>query len=242
MKGCKKLQGYLLDRVLGEPLPGMVEEELREHLSRCPGCRRSYQETREAWQSLRNLEDVRFSRDLSRNVLRQIESEDRPAPFQFLGHSFTRRRLSVIAAAAAVVVAACLFLIFQGRGDRTGVVRLASTYSTRTPALPDVTTTLENYLEETRNILCGIREGTYNTWGSVLFEINSRDLQGRANFLLECPALPTRARPVIGGLHDAFWRILQDGRGREEEEVRLPPGMELEALLDEIDNINSRTK
>ncbi len=232
---CKKVQSYLLDRVLGEPLPGMVEEELREHLSRCSGCRRSHEEIREAWQSLRNLEDVRFPRELSRNVLRQLESEERPAPFQFLGYSFTHRRLSVIAVAAAVAVAAGLFLIFQSRGDRTGGVRLASTYSSRAPALPDVTTTLENYLEETRNILCGIREGTYNTWGSVLFEINSRDLQGRANFLLESSALPTRARPVIGGLHDAFWRILQAGRGREDEEVRLPPDMELEALLDEID-------
>ena len=101
--------------------------------------------------------------------------------------------------------------------------------------MPDLKVTMDTYLNETGNILYGIREGSYSTWGLILSEIISRDIQGRSNFLLESADLPPHSRPVIGVLHDAFQQMLRSGRGHEKDEVRLPPGINPEALLAEID-------
>ncbi|MFH1037071.1 MAG: hypothetical protein V1789_00185 [PVC group bacterium] len=238
MKTCDELQGYIFDRVLGESLPPTAEEAVSKHLRCCPACRKIHEDARKVWGSLEAIKEVRFPRSLSRNVLG--EAVFRPAFIRFFGRPLSFRQASLIAAAATVVIASGLLLVFHGfhPGEQAGrrtFIREAGTFHPRQIPSPDLTVTLDDYLEKTRNILGGVRDGAYNTWGSVLSEIISRDIQGRSNYLLENSALPPAARPVVGSLHDAFWRMLQCGRGRETEEIRLPPGIDPSALVGEID-------
>ncbi|MDP8215226.1 MAG: zf-HC2 domain-containing protein [Candidatus Euphemobacter frigidus] len=240
---CDRIREYLLDRVLGEPLPDSVEDEIRKHLARCSQCRRCYEETRAAWQSLEALERLSFPLRLSRNVLREAASRPRPGGLRLSDLLLNFRHLSPLAAAAALIAGVGLFLFLRESSgpDRTegpAAARSASAFSRQLLPLPDPTKTLKDYLKETRNILGGIREGTYNTWGSVLSEIVSRDLQGRANYLLENSDLPPASRLIVRDLHDKFWLILRSGRGREEEALSLPPEVDPVALLDEIDKFN----
>ena len=237
MKRCEEFQGYLIDRVLGEVLPGSIDVELREHLKHCSRCRSRCEEFGGVRQSLDKLSDIRFSGSLSRNVLR--EARVIPRANRFPGRWFTVRRVTVLAAAASLFLGAGLFIIFRGgppsdQGDKQGIIDTSIFVPGEVPE-PDLILTMEDYLNEAADILSGIREGRYNTWGSIIAEIISRDTQGRANYLLENPALPPSARPVIGNLHDTFWELLRCGRGREGDEARLPPGVDLEDLLSEIE-------
>ncbi len=242
MKTCDEFQGYLFDSVLGEPLPPKAEEALQSHLRDCPDCRKIHEEAGKAWEDLGRLKQVRFSPALSENVLRQVSL--RPALIRFLRRPLTFRQTALFATAAVVILVAGLFLIFYRFhpspevGGRTYIREAGIFYRGEMPP-PDLLMTLDDYLEKTRNILGGIRDGYYNTWGSVMVDIISRDIQGRSNYLLENPDLPATARPVVARLHDAFWRMLQSGRGRETETVRLPPGVEPSALMGEIDGYKS---
>ena len=237
MKKCEEIQGYLIDCVLGEKLPREIEVELREHLSLCSVCRKHLEESEVAWKSLEVLEEVRFPESLSLNVLREAAAE--PRRIKFIRHPYALLRI-LAPIAASLLLAAGLYFIIHGyfssdRTDRSAVIREASTFIPGEVPRPDLTVTMDSYLNETRNILYGIREGTYSNWGSVLSEIISRDIQGQANFLLENPDLPPPARPIIGVLHDAFQQMLQRGRGHETKEVYLPPGINPDALLAEIE-------
>jgi hypothetical protein len=238
MNNCEELQGYLIDRVLGEVIPREIEVELRDHLSLCPSCRQQFEESETALRSLDGLKDIRFPESISLNVLR--EAAAKPRAIRFLGYPFTVWRLSALAAAASLLLAAGIYIIFHGdspveHSDQPVIIRTASTFVPGEVPMPDLKLTMESYFNETGNILYGIREGSYSTWGLILSEIISRDIQGRANFLLENPNLPHPARPIIGVLHDAFQQMLRSGRGHEKDEVRLPPGINPEALLAEID-------
>jgi hypothetical protein len=245
MKSCEKIQGYLLDQVLGEIMPREIEVELRDHLSLCPSCRRQFEESEAAWRSLDILEEVRFPESISLNVLRAAAAK--PRAIRFLGYPFTVWRISALAAAASLLLAAGIYIIFRGdspveHSDRPVIIRTASTFVPGEVPMPDLNVTMDSYFNETGNILYGIREGSYSTWGLILSEIISRDIQGRANFLLESPDLPSSTRPIIGVLHDAFQQMLQSGRGHEQDEVRLPPGINPEALLAEIEKARYEVK
>jgi len=245
MKNCDEIKGYMLDRVLGEVLPRAIEVELRDHLSLCPSCCRQFEESEAAWRSLDILEEVRFPESISLNVLR--EAVAKPRAIRFLGYPFPVWRISALAAAASLLLAAGIYIIFRGdspveHSDQPVIIRTASTFVPGEVPIPDLNVTMDSYFNETGNILYGIREGSYSTWGLILSEIISRDIQGRANFLLENPDLPHPARPIIGVLHDAFQQMLQSGRGHEKDEVRLPPGINPEALLAEIEKARYEVK
>jgi hypothetical protein len=237
MKKCQEIQGYLLDRVLGEIIPPAIEVELRDHLSLCPGCRKQFEESEAAWKSLDVLKGVRFPESLSQNVLREVAAAPRAVRFTRRPYVFWRVLVPI---AASLLIAVGIYFISHGyfSGDRTDqseVIREASTFVPGEVPRPDLRVTMDSYLNETRNILYGIQEGSYSDWGSILSEIISRDIQGQANFLLENPDLPPSARPIIGVLHDAFQQMLRSGRGHESKEVYLPPGINPEALLAEIE-------
>ncbi|MEA1927760.1 MAG: zf-HC2 domain-containing protein [Candidatus Auribacterota bacterium] len=235
MKTCEEIQGYLMDRVLGEYLPGPIKAEVRDHLSRCPVCRSRLEEYNGVGQSLEKLGDIRFSEDISRDVIREIEANPRVIRFPIRIFSGWR----VAALAASFLLAAGLFLLFSGDKSSDRPIVDASIFVPGAVSEPDLSVTMDNYLNEVENILGGIREGRYNTWGLILSEIISRDIQGRANYLLENPELPPPVRPVVGVLHDAFWEMLRYGRDHENDEVRLPPGVDPAALLAEIDQARS---
>ena len=237
MKKCEEIQGYLIDWVLGENLPRAIEVELRDHLSLCPGCRKQFEESEAAWKSLDVLKGVRFPESLSQNVLREVAAEPRAVRFMRRPYVFWRVLAPI---AASLLIAAGIYFLFDGyfsvdRTDQSAVIRSASTFIPGEVPRPDLRVTMDSYLNETRNILYGIREGAYSNWGSILSEIISRDIQGQANFLLENPDLPPSARPIIGVLHDAFQQMLRSGRGHETKEVYLPPGINPDALLAEIE-------
>lgn len=238
MKNCQEIQGYLLDRVLGEILPPAIEGELREHLSLCSICRRQFEESEAAWRSLDGLKDIRFPESISRNVLR--EAAKNPRGIRFWGQPSPRWRVSVLAAAASLILAVGIYIAFRGdssvdQGNQPSSILSASTFVPGEVSLPDLKVTMDSYLNETGNILYGIQDGSYSSWGSILSEIISRDIQGRSNFLLESADLSPAARPIIGVIHDAFQQILRSGHGHEKDEVRLPPGINPEALLAEIE-------
>jgi hypothetical protein len=239
---CRELQGYILDRVLGEDLTGSIEEKMEEHLSGCPSCRRRLQEAERAWGSLRVLETVRFPESLSRRVLETAAPRRRG--FRLLLRPLNQGKL--ILAAASLVLAAGLLLLFirsisSGSDTTLETLRSASTFSrSRLPA-PDLYATLDEYLEESGVILSELENGVYPTWGVLLSELISRDIQGRSNFLLESPELNPRARTVVGALHQCFWTLLQTGRGREKEEVDLPPGVNPALLRNEIEHYRFET-
>lgn len=229
---CQELQGYIFDRVLGEDLPRPVAEELEGHLAACLRCRHLLEETSAAWRSLKALEKVRFPESISRRVL--AAAGPRPRPLRLLGRPLPPGRL-ILAAASIVLAAGLLLLLSRHIPPAPAPQRLASTFSRSPFSGPDLATTLGGYLEESGAILAGIENRGYPTWGALLTEIVSRDIQGRSNFLLESPELDPRARLVVGGLHQAFWALLQRGRGREEEAVELPPGVHPSLLRGEIE-------
>jgi len=240
MKNCDEIKGYMLDQVLGEVLPRDIEVELRDHLSLCPSCRRQFEEYEVAWRSLDGLKDIRFPESISLNVLRQVAAK--PRVIRFLGWSSPRWRFLALAAAASLLLTAGIYILLQSgsivdQADQPTSISSASTFVPGEVSMPDLKITMDSYLNETGNILYGIREGSYSSWGSILSEIISRDIQGRSNFLLESVDLPPHSRPVIGVLHDAFQQILRSGRGHEKDEVRLPPGINPEALLAEIEKV-----
>ncbi|MEA1929103.1 MAG: zf-HC2 domain-containing protein [Candidatus Auribacterota bacterium] len=239
MKTCEEIQGYLIDRMLGEDLSGAIEVELRHHLSQCSVCRKRLEEFDGVRQSLEKLGDIRFPENISRDVIQAVESKDKPGTIRFSGFFFSGRRVAVLALAASLLLIAGLFILFRGDNEADHPIIDASIFVSGEVSEPDLAVTMDNYLNEAENILGGIREGTYNNWGLILSEIVSRDIQGRANFLLENPALPPPVRLVIGVLHDAFWEMLRYGRDHEDDEVRLPPGVDPAALLAEIDQARS---
>lgn len=131
MKACEEIQGYLLDRVLGEILPQSIEVELREHLSFCPRCRRRLKESEAAWRSLDILEEVRFPESISRVVIREASAKSRV--IRFLGCPYPVWRISALAAAASLLLAIGIYLAFHGSlpVDQDGqpvVIHSASTF------------------------------------------------------------------------------------------------------------------
>lgn len=214
---------------------------MAEHLAGCRDCRRKLAETERVWESLRFLESVRFPAELSRRV---IDRASRPVPLRLLGSVLRPRRL--VPAAAAIVLTAALLLLFYrilpGRPSPTPEsLRLASTFSRQPSSGPDLAATLGEYMEESEEILRRLGEGGYPSWGALLSEIISLDIQGRSNFLLENQELNPRARSVVSGLHQAFWVLLQSGRGREREAIELPPMVSPESLCGEIEHYRFET-
>ncbi len=228
---CRELQEYIYDRVLGEDLPGPVEEKLEEHLGSCRLCRRRLLEAESAWSSLEVLEKVRFPEDLSRRVL--AAAGIRPRPLKLLDRALSPPWPALVA--ASLVLAAGLLLFFpRSRPPGPQPLRSASTFARGPGSGPDLAATLDGYLEESETILAGLESGDYPTWGALLAEIISRDIQGRSNYLLENEELGPRARSVVGALHQAFWSLLQTGRGREDETIEIPPGVNPALLRSEI--------
>jgi hypothetical protein len=226
---CRELQGYIYDRVLGEDLPGPVKEKLEEHLGSCRLCRLRLQEAQSAWRSLAALDKVRFPEDLSRRVLAAAETR----PLKLLDRALYPPWPAL--AAASLVLAAGLLLIFaRSRPPGSQPLRSASTFAQSPVPGPDLAATLDGYLEESETILAGLESGDYPTWGALLAEIVSRDIQGRSNYLLENEELGYRARSVVESLHQAFWSLLQTGRGREDQIIRIPPGVNPDLLRSEI--------
>jgi len=163
MKKCEEIQGYLLDRVLGENLPQEHEVELREHLSLCPVCRKQLEESEAAWKSLDVLKGVRFPESLSQNVLREVAAEPRAGRFMRRPYVFWRVLVPI---AASLLIAVGMYFIFHDyfssdQTDRSALIRSASTFIPGEVPHPDLKVTMDSYLNETRNILYGIREGTY---------------------------------------------------------------------------------
>ncbi len=221
---CRKFKGYIFDRVLGEVIPVPAAEELEAHLSACRRCRRLLEETETAWRSLEVLEAVSFPESLSRRVMERAAPR-RPA-LKFFQPPRRVGRLAL--AAASLVLAAGLLLLFYRfipSGPSPDPLRTAITFTDRVHPDPDPAATLDDYLRDSVLILDGLASGNYPTWGSLLSEIISRDIQGRSNYLLESGDLSPRTRSVVGELHQAFWTLLQEGRGRETEPVVLPPGV-----------------
>lgn len=231
---CRELQGYIFDRVLGEEIPGPVAEELEAHLSACRRCRRLLRETETAWRSLEVLETVGFPENLSRRVLERVTPRPRALRFFQPNRKFGNLAL----AAASLVLAVGLFLIFYRfttPAPSPESLRTAITF-TRSPSPgPDLDATLREYLRETEMILAGLESGNYPTWGALLSEIISRDIQGRSNYLLESRELDARDRSLVGELHQAFWTLLQEGRGREREPLAIPPGVDPSSLRSGIE-------
>ncbi|MDP8237039.1 MAG: zf-HC2 domain-containing protein [Candidatus Erginobacter occultus] len=226
---CRELQEYIYDRILGEDLPGPVEEKLEEHLGSCRRCRRRLQEAESAWSSLEVLEKVRFPESLSRRVLAAVATR----PLKLLDRVLYPPWPAL--AAASLILAAGLLLIFsRSRPPGPQPLRSASTFARSPVPGPDLAATLDGYLEESETILAGLESGDYATWGALLAEIVSRDIQGRSNYLLENEMLDRRARSVVESLHRAFWSLLQTGRGREDEMIRIPPGVNPALLRSEI--------
>ncbi len=228
---CREIQGYIFDRIIGEDVPGSVAEKLAEHLAGCPSCRRELEKAAAAWATLDALERITFPETLSRRVLETVG--ERPRSFRLLGRPLPPARL--IWAAASLILAAGLLLLFS-RYLPTGPrpVRSASTFSRSPIPGPDLAATLNGYLEESGKILAGLENGEYPTWGALLSEIISRDIQGRSSYLLENPELNPPARSVVEGLHQAFWTLLQNGRGREDQEIVIPPDLNPNILRGEI--------
>ncbi len=238
---CRDLQGYISDRVLGEDLPDAIAGRVAEHLSRCESCRRRLRETERVWESLKFLESVSFPDELSCRVIDRVS---RPEALRLLERVLRPRRL-IPAAAAIVLTAAVLLLLHRLLPGRPSPapesLRLAITFSRPPPAGPDLAATLGGYLDESEVILRRLGDGGYPSWGDLLSEIISLDIQGRSNFLLESPELDQRARSVVSGLHQAFWILLQSGRGREREAIELPPAVSPESLCGEIEHYRFET-
>jgi len=228
---CRELQGYIYDRILGEDLPGPVEEKLEEHLGSCRLCRRRLQEAESAWRSLEVLEKIRFPGSLSRRVL--AAAGTRPRPLKLLDRALYPPWPAL--AAASLVLAAGLLLVFS-RPHSPGPqpLRSASTFARSPVPGPDLAATLNGYLQESETILAGLESGDYPSWGALLAEIVSRDIQGRSNYLLENEKLGPRARSVVESLHQAFWSLLQTGRGREDDPIEIPPGVNPALLRSKI--------
>ncbi len=235
---CREFQGYIIDRLLGEKLPDSVERELASHLSGCEDCRRRELESRRVWSSLQVLDTVHFPSNLSRRVLAEVRPRRRLSGILPL-----RSGWLVPAAAALVLAVGLVFLLgrnFPPGSDLPQVsLRSASTFSRQLISAPDLSETLDGYLEESEVVLSNLANGSYPTWGELFSELISRDIQGRSNYLLENPELGARARNVVGVLHNSFWTLLQAGRGREREPVELPPAVNPVHLLGEIDTYRS---
>ncbi len=222
---CREFKGYVFDRVLGEEISASVSEKLDIHLAGCRRCRRLLRETGNAWRSLEVLETVSFPESLSRRVVERVAPR-RPA-LRFFQPPRRVGRLAL--AAASLVLAAGLLLLFYRfipSGPSPDPLRTAITFTEREIPGPDPAATLDDYLRESGLILSGLESGSYPTWGSLLSEIISRDIQGRSNYLLESGELDPHSRSVVGELHQAFWTLLQEGRGREQEPLVLPPGVD----------------
>lgn len=234
---CSQTREYINDRVLGEDLPGSIGTELARHLAGCPDCRRRLEETERVWRSLEVLDSVHFPAELSRRVITRAGQGRRP--LRLPDRPFYRRRL-ILAAASLVLVGGLLLVFYRlipsGFAPAPENLRSASTFSRQPPAAPDLSVTLDEYLEEAGNILDGIAADDYPNWSALLAELVSRDIQGRSNYLLENENLGPRARSVVEALHQAFWSLLQTGRGREDETIRMPPGVNPALLRSEIAN------
>ncbi len=231
---CWEFKGYIFDRVLGEEIPLPAAEELEAHLSACRRCRRELGETETAWCSLEVLETVSFPETLSRRVLDRIAPRRRDLRF----FHPPRKAGRLVLAAASLVLAAGLLLLFYRfipSAPSPESLRTAITFTRRPSPVPDPAATLDEYLRESGLILAGLENGNYPTWGALLSEIISRDIQGRSNYLLESRELSPRSRSVVGELHQAFWTLLQEGRGREKEPVALPPGVDPAYLISAIE-------
>ncbi len=228
---CLELQGYIFDRILGEDLPGSVAEKLEEHLAGCRSCREKLQEASAAWDSLSALKKVNFPRSLSRRTMALVG--DRPRSLRLLGRPLHSGRLILVA--ASLIISVGLWLLFSpSPPSGPEPLRSASTFSRSPISGPDLTVTLNGYLEESGEILSGIENGKYSTWGDLLAEIIARDMQGRSNFLLEKPELDFSARSVVEGLHQAFWTLLQKGRDRGDRAFEIPPEVNLNLWRGEI--------
>ena len=217
---CLELQGNIFDRILGEDLPGPVAEKLEEHLAGCRSCREKLEESSAAWDSLSALKKVNFPRSLSRRTMAAVGG--RSWSLRLLGRPLQPGRLILVA--ASLIIAVGLWLLFSpSPPSGPEPLRSASTFVRSPIPGPDLTVTLNGYLEESGEILAGLENGKYPTWGRLLAEIISRDMQGRSNFLLENPELNFSARSVVEGLHQAFWTLLQKGRDQGDQAIKIPP-------------------
>ena len=229
---CSQAQEYLLDSLLGEELPGEAGDQLRRHLSSCPRCRQEAEEFNRAWERLDRLQEVRFSRRLDAAVLRRLKPPPRPLLI------YLRPAL-----AAALVILTVAFLLRVFRPSEEGMIRedrTASLLKPGSPRLPDQEKTLKNYLRRSENVLVKLERGEYKNWRKLFDAILTPDLQGKANYLLENLPAGSPARAVVKDVSDNFWRLLQRGRGREEESILLPADLDPARLRQEIASLNSQ--
>lgn len=236
---CEEARTFLPDLVLGEVTPER-EKELRLHLAGCPGCRREMEELASAWESLARLEEITFPDELSRKVMEKVAGKSPDAPPVFFTPRFGR---PVLLAAACLLLAAGIYLLVRPRGPaprEITVERSASTFLAETAPGPDLGLTLDEYLDRSRKLFRRLQAGEYVSWNGVISEIMEDDLQGRANYLLENLPSGDPALSLVGAIHDATWRLLEEGRDRRDSDVGIPddlrPGLLLKQIRDYREN------
>jgi len=237
---CSDCKNYLPDLILGELREQGIEDGVREHLRRCPRCRREEEELRRAWSSLDRLAEVEFPRRLSRSVLKELDRDKKAARRTKPGWTYTP---SLVYLRAAAVILLLIFGVILGvrylnqrgsevdRGDRS-----ALTVRPGVKELPDVDNTLNNYLDRSGEVLSRLQRGEYRVWEDLMADVFRNDIQGRAYFLLENLKADSAARPVVEELRAAFSSLLKTAREGKGEAPVPPSELDISRLLEEIRN------